>query len=159
MPFTEKMSEIYLSHTKEIRIYSPVKTKLYVYTISGNIVDICMNDIEEGLNIVCCCNTGTFGAKIMIAMADSWIYELVKGNTLKPYEMSNFILSYFVQPKRCPKTLFYTALFAMDNDSFAWSGKRNFLAEIGYMATKVVFSGYDKHGEEIFFCTCKNLYK
>ena len=152
------MTEIHLCHTKEIRIYSPVKTKLYVYTISGYTADICVNEVEEGLNIVCCCNSSIFGSKIVIAMADSWIYEIVRGQTLQPYEMSDFIISYFVQSRKCPKTMFYAALYAMENESFNWSNKRNHLAEIGFIGTKTQLSGYDKHGEEIFFCTCQNLY-
>ena len=152
------MTEIYLHYTKEIRIYSPVKTKLYVYTISGCTVEICMNDIEEGLNIVCCCNSSVFGPRAMIALADSWIYELKKGQTLQPTDMSDFILSFYIQPKRSPVTLFYAALFNMENSSFNWNSKRNHLAEIGFVGTKTLLSGYDGNGEEIFFCKCQNLY-
>ena len=152
------MTEIYFPYTKEIRIYSPVKTKLYVYTISGYMIEICMNDLEEGLNIICCCNSDIFGPQAMIALANSWIYELIKGQTLQPTDASDFILSFFVQPKRCPKTLFYAALYAMENSSFNWNGKQNHLAEIGVVGMKTQFSGYDGTGEEIFFCTCQNLY-
>ena len=144
------MTEIYLYHIKEIRIYSPVKTKMYVYTISGYTADICVNDVEEGLNIVCCCNSSIFGPKIVIAMEDSWIYEIVRGQTLQPYEMSDYIVSYFIQPRRHPKTMFYATLYAMENESFNWSTKRNHLAEIGFIGTKTRLSGYDKHGEEIY---------
>ena len=150
------MTEIYFPYTKEIRIYSPVKTKLYVYTIFNNTVDICMNDIEEGLNIVCCCNSRIFGPKATIAITDSWIYELKRGHTLQPSDTSDFVLSFFIQPKHNPTTLFYAALYAMNNSTFNWGGGCDYLKAIGFVGTKTQLSGYDKHGEEIFFCTCQN---
>ena len=93
------MTEIYLLVTKEIRIYSTVKTKLYFYTISGSMIDICMNDLEEGLNIISCCNSDIFGQRAMIALADSWIFELKRVRLYNRWKNPNLFSRFMYNQK------------------------------------------------------------